>query len=207
MGLRKILQSLCYFGSNISDPLEDKDIILRYREGGGCDLDSGAGVDQQWSPCGIVWVASPTVEPNSEDELHALIIMRNQLDKDTEEWEKLNYDIHTLRCARRQVFGRWRKILLQMGYQNEVDSLLEVNTERERENLYRASQLLHTLWEECSLFPVGFHTEEKYLSVMDRLISLDSAEEFIQLAKDKYPKTRASTQHPVKTTLWGSQAE
>uniref|UniRef100_A0A3B3S284 Melanoregulin n=1 Tax=Paramormyrops kingsleyae TaxID=1676925 RepID=A0A3B3S284_9TELE len=138
----------------------------RYREGGGCDLDSGAGVDQQWSPCGIVWVASPTVEPNSEDELHALIIMRNQLDKDTEEWEKLNYDIHTLRCARRQVFGRWRKILLQMGYQNEVDSLLEVNTERERENLYRASQLLHTLWEECSLFPVGFHTEEKYLSVM-----------------------------------------
>ncbi|XP_048857873.1 melanoregulin-like [Brienomyrus brachyistius] len=141
-----------------------------------------------------MWVASPTIEPDSEDELHALIIMRNQLEEDTEEWEKLNYDIHTLRCARRQVLGRWRKILLQMGYQNEVDPLLEVNTQGERENLHRASQLLRTLWEECSLFPMGFGTGEKYLSVMDRLVSLDSAEEFVQLAKDKYPKT--SSQHP-----------
>ncbi|TMS06943.1 Melanoregulin [Larimichthys crocea] len=41
--------------------------------------------------------------------------MRDQADTATEEWEKLNYDIHTLRYARREVRARWKKILLQLG--------------------------------------------------------------------------------------------
>lgn len=32
-----------------------------------------------------------------------------------QEWEKLNYDIYTLRYARREVRSRWKKILLQLG--------------------------------------------------------------------------------------------
>lgn len=69
-------------------------------------------------------------------------------------------------CAQMLIHITCSMDLIFKGYQNEVDSLLEVNAEHERENLYRASQLLHTLWEECSLFPMGFCTGEKYLSVM-----------------------------------------
>lgn len=32
-----------------------------------------------------------------------------------QEWEKLNYDIHTLRYAQREVRSRWKKILLLLG--------------------------------------------------------------------------------------------
>lgn len=32
-----------------------------------------------------------------------------------QEWEKLNYDIYTLRYTRREVRSRWKKILLQLG--------------------------------------------------------------------------------------------
>ncbi|MEQ2233324.1 hypothetical protein ILYODFUR_020617 [Ilyodon furcidens] len=50
----------------------------------------------------------------SDRELQAFINMRDKADKATEEWEKLNYDIHTLRYARREVRSRWKKILLQL---------------------------------------------------------------------------------------------
>ncbi|XP_019752051.1 melanoregulin-like [Hippocampus comes] len=86
---------------------------------------------------GPPWVAQQNLRRNkgaassarreSDRELQAFISMRNQVDKATEEWEQLNYDIHTLRYTRREVRARWKKILLQMGYQSEADALLDVN--------------------------------------------------------------------------------
>ncbi|KAG5283815.1 hypothetical protein AALO_G00046460 [Alosa alosa] len=107
------------------------------------------------------------------------------------EWEKLNYDIHTLKCARREVTTRWKKILLMLGYQREVDALLSVNRQMaqlESENLDRARELLQTIWEESGLFPPGIAANDRYVVVMDRLISLDSADDFVRIAKEKYPK-------------------
>ncbi|KAM4559115.1 melanoregulin [Odontesthes bonariensis] len=125
-------------------------------------------------------------------ELQAFISMRDQTDKATEEWEKLNYDIHTLHYARREVRSRWQKILLQLGYQCEVDSLLCVNRQsqfsRDQEHLNKASNLLKQLLDHTSLFPPGTERHSRYLYVMDRLVSLDSAEDFVRLAKAKYPK-------------------
>ncbi|XP_049904962.1 melanoregulin [Epinephelus lanceolatus] len=131
------------------------------------------------------------IRRGSDRELQAFISMRDQTDKATEEWEKLNYDIHTLRYARREVRSRWRKILLQLGYQCEVDALLCVNRQswlsRDEEHLNKATDLLKELLDHTSLFPP--ETEQtKYLCVMDRLVSLDSAEDFVRLAKEKYPK-------------------
>ncbi|XP_048095011.1 melanoregulin-like [Alosa alosa] len=130
-------------------------------------------------------------EPESDGELQAFIKMRNQSDKASEEWEKLNYDIHTLKCARREVTTRWKKILLMLGYQREVDALLSVNRQMaqlESENLDRARELLQTIWEESGLFPPGIAANDRYVVVMDRLISLDSADDFVRIAKEKYPK-------------------
>ncbi|KAM9710459.1 melanoregulin isoform 4-T4 [Menidia menidia] len=134
----------------------------------------------------------PCTRRGWDRELQAFISMRDQTDKATEEWEKLNYDIHTLRYARREVRSRWKKILLQLGYQCEVDSLLCVNIQshfgRDQENLNRASDLLNQLLEHTSLFAPGAEHNNRYLCVMDRLVSLDSAEDFVRLAKAKYPK-------------------
>ncbi|XP_061580533.1 melanoregulin-like [Cololabis saira] len=128
----------------------------------------------------------------SDRELQAFISMRDQTDKATEEWEKLNYDIYTLRYARREVRSRWKKILLQMGYQCEVDSLLCVSRQsqfsRDQEYPKKATELLKSLLEQSSLFPPGTAHHSRYIYVMDRLVSLDSADDFVRLAKEKYPK-------------------
>nr|XP_046260456.1 melanoregulin-like [Scatophagus argus] len=128
----------------------------------------------------------------SDRELQAFISMRDQADEATEEWEKLNYDIYTLRYARREVRSRWKKILLQLGYQCEVDALLSVNRQsrfsRDQEHLTKAKELLKQLLDHTSLFPPESGPQSRYLCVMDRLVSLDSAEDFVRLAKEKYPK-------------------
>ncbi|KAJ0070058.1 hypothetical protein NL108_000334 [Boleophthalmus pectinirostris] len=129
---------------------------------------------------------------SSDRELQAFINMRDKADKATEEWEQLNFDIHTLRYTKREVRARWEKILLQLGYQCEVENLLNVNKQsrfsRDQEHLSRAIELLKYLLEHTSLFPPGTGHHSKYLYVMDRLVSLDSAEDFVNLAKQKYPK-------------------
>ncbi|XP_031714386.1 melanoregulin [Anarrhichthys ocellatus] len=132
------------------------------------------------------------IRRGSDRELQAFISMRDQADKATEEWEKLNYDIHSLRYARREVRSRWKKILLQLGYQCEVDALLCVNKQsrfsRDLDQLNKANELLKQLLDRTSLFPSETEHQSKYLCVMDRLVSLDSAEDFVRLAKEKYPK-------------------
>ncbi|KAM9851177.1 melanoregulin [Aulostomus maculatus] len=135
----------------------------------------------------------PAVRQGSDRELQALISMRDQTDQATEEWEKLNFDIHTLRYTRREIRSRWKKILLQQGYQCEVDALLSVNRQsqrisRDQEQLSRANDLLTWLLDHTSLFPPGTDHHSKYIYVMDRLVSLDSADDFVRLATEKYPK-------------------
>uniref|UniRef100_A0A3B3ZMQ6 Melanoregulin n=1 Tax=Periophthalmus magnuspinnatus TaxID=409849 RepID=A0A3B3ZMQ6_9GOBI len=129
---------------------------------------------------------------SSDRELQAFISMRDQADKATEEWEQLNFDIHTLRYAKREVRARWEKILFQLGYQCEVEALLNVNKQsrfsRDQEHLSRAIELLKYLLEHTCLFPKGTRHHSRYLYVMDRLVTLDSAEDFVRLAKEKYPK-------------------
>ncbi|XP_034742125.1 melanoregulin-like isoform X2 [Etheostoma cragini] len=132
------------------------------------------------------------IRRGSDRELQDFISMRDKADQATEEWEKLNYDIHTLRYARREVRSRWKKILLLLGYQREVDSLLCVNRQnrfsRDQEHLNKATELLKQLLDHTSLFPSETEHQNTYLCVMDRLVSLDSAEDFVRLAKEKYPK-------------------
>ncbi|KAK2839563.1 hypothetical protein Q5P01_013303 [Channa striata] len=110
------------------------------------------------------------VRRGSDRQLQAFISMRDQADEATEEWEKLNYDIHTLRHTRREVRSRWRKVLLQLGYQCEVDALLCVNRQSrydpDQEHLDRATELLKQLLDHTSLFPPGAGHQSRYIYVM-----------------------------------------
>uniref|UniRef100_A0A3P8Y784 Melanoregulin n=2 Tax=Esox lucius TaxID=8010 RepID=A0A3P8Y784_ESOLU len=142
---------------------------------------SSSDPDQEGLCSGTVqdeWVSMGGAE--SDVELQAFIVMRNEADTYTEEWEKLNYDIHTLRYTKREVISRWRKILIQLGYQREVDSLLTVNRQHYRrslndsDSLNRAREMLQATVDGSSLFPQGVASSDRYLFVMDRLVSLDS---------------------------------
>ncbi|XP_017547171.1 melanoregulin-like isoform X1 [Pygocentrus nattereri] len=183
-----------------TDDKEEKNAILCHQSSSKASVSSGSEVQLEcvselkqernpWkTPCSSISIT----DGESDQELQAFIMMRNQVDKDTEEWEKLNYDIHTLKCARREVCVRWKKILVLLGYQMEVDLLLAVNKQsilRNGEDVERARELLHTVCEESSLFPRGVEPNDRYILVMDRLVSLDSAEDFVRLAKQKYPRT------------------
>ncbi|XP_044072724.1 melanoregulin-like isoform X2 [Siniperca chuatsi] len=146
-------------------------------------LSQGSTVDP-WAntnrPC-----ESP-IRRGSDRELQAFLSMRDQADKATEEWEKLNYDIHTLRYARREVRSRWKKILLQQGYQCEVDALLCVNRQsrfsRDQEHFNKATELLKQLLDHTSLFPPETEHQDRYLYVMVTLFFLLSSPLFLCLS-------------------------
>ncbi|XP_068428008.1 melanoregulin-like [Clinocottus analis] len=184
---------------------EEKNAILRMRGttasrqtvGSGESSDSDTEEESLFGPrpSRKPWANTSGGSPirrGSDRELQAFISMRDQADKATEEWEKLNYDIHSLRYARREVRSRWKKILLLLGYQCEVDALLCVNKQSrfspDQDQLNKATDLLKQLLDRTSLFPPETEHQSRYLCVMDRLVSLDSAEDFVRLAKEKYPK-------------------
>ncbi|XP_041431696.1 melanoregulin L homeolog isoform X2 [Xenopus laevis] len=125
--------------------------------------------------------------------LHSWIQTRNQLEKDSEEWQKLNYEIYTLRQARREVRARWRRILEDLGFQKEAESLLSVtkqSTISNPKNMKRAMELLVKLSDSTTIFPAGWDLPVRYLYIMDRLICLDAVDDFINIAQKKYPKTK-----------------
>ncbi|NXV19654.1 MREG protein, partial [Cepphus grylle] len=133
-------------------------------------------------------------EADDDRVLYNMIVVRNQLDKDSEEWQKLNYDIYTLRQTRKEVRSRWKHILEDLGFQKEADSLLSVtklSIISDSQNMGKARDILLKLSEETNIFPTSWELSERYLFVVDRLIALDAADEFFKMASVVYPK-RAS---------------
>ncbi|XP_004427587.1 PREDICTED: melanoregulin [Ceratotherium simum simum] len=130
-------------------------------------------------------------EADDDRVLYNLIVVRNQQAKDSEEWQKLNYDIYALRQIRREVRDRWKRILEDLGFQKEADSLLSVtklSTMSDSKNTKKAREMLLKLAEETDIFPTSWELSERYLFVVDRLIALDAAEEFFKIASQAYPK-------------------
>ncbi|NXX39532.1 MREG protein, partial [Tricholaema leucomelas] len=130
-------------------------------------------------------------EADDDRVLYNMIVVRNQLDKDSEEWQKLNYDIYTLRQTRKEVRSRWKHILEDLGFHKEADSLLSVtklSIISDSQNMGKARDILLRLSEETNIFPTSWELSERYLFVVDRLIALDAADEFFKMASMMYPK-------------------
>nr|XP_033800235.1 melanoregulin isoform X2 [Geotrypetes seraphini] len=130
-------------------------------------------------------------ETDDDRELHNLLVARNQLHKYTEEWTKINCEICALRQIRKEVKMRWKRILEDLGFQKEVNSLLTVtklSTISDFQNRQRAQEMLLKLTKETDIFPDEWGLPERYLFVLDRLFDLDAVEDFIKTASKKYPK-------------------
>ncbi|CAO2631403.1 MREG [Lemmus lemmus] len=92
-------------------------------------------------------------EADDDRILYNLIVIHNQQTKDAEEWQRFNYDIYTLWQIRREVRNRWRRILEDLGFQREADSLLsgiKLSTMSDSKNTRKAREMLLRLAEETS---------------------------------------------------------
>ncbi|XP_044287635.1 melanoregulin isoform X1 [Varanus komodoensis] len=152
------------------------------------------GATQAWDEEKNLWSAPHDISHTEADDdriLYNLIVVRDKLDKDSEEWQKLNYDIYTLRQMRREVRSRWKHILEDLGFQKEADTLLSVTKRSiisDSQNMSKAREILLKLSEETTIFPRSWELSERYLFVVDRLIALDAADEFFRIASITYPK-------------------
>uniref|UniRef100_H3AKI5 Melanoregulin n=1 Tax=Latimeria chalumnae TaxID=7897 RepID=H3AKI5_LATCH len=173
----------------VAEKPPEKDPLIRWGQ-----VYNSFGGSVRWDEERNLWSTphdSSHTEADDDRELYNLIVTRDQLDQDSEEWQKLNYDIHALRQCRREVRNRWRKILEDLGFQKEADSLLSVtklSTVGNSQNLNQTRELLLKLAEETSIFSNNGGLPERYLFVLDRLISLDAAEDFLKTASKRYPK-------------------
>lgn len=91
---------------------------------------------------------------------------------------------------RREVQDRWKIILENLGFMAEAESLLNVSASASYDRMRNAATartLLQTLYTETSLFNSNEPPPERYLFILDRLIYLDAAEDFVAKARRFYP--------------------
>ncbi|CAK6961228.1 melanoregulin [Scomber scombrus] len=122
--------------------------------------------------------------------LHTLLQARNKTRMGSTGYRRLSVDIEAMRDTRREVREKWKTILENLGFMAEADSLLTVSAggshDRMR-NAPAARALLNTLHTETSVFFSREPPPERYLFILDRLIYLDIAEDFLAKAKRFYP--------------------
>ncbi|XP_061556608.1 melanoregulin isoform X2 [Phycodurus eques] len=129
-------------------------------------------------------------ERDDDRTLHVLLQARNKTRMGSTGYRRLSVDIEAMRDTRREVRDKWKTILENLGFMAEADSLLTVSAgaslDRMR-NAAAARSLLQTLHSETSLFSSREPPPERYLFILDRLLYLDIAEDFVSKAKRFYP--------------------
>ncbi|KAM9474362.1 melanoregulin isoform 1-T2 [Salvelinus alpinus] len=123
--------------------------------------------------------------------LYNLIQNRNQTRRGSLAHRRLSVDIEGMRDLRREVRDKWKMILENLGFMAEAESLLTVSASASYDRMKNASAsrtLLHTLHSETSIFNTREAPPERYLFILDRLIYLDAAEDFLAKARRFYPK-------------------
>ncbi|XP_074835359.1 melanoregulin-like [Carettochelys insculpta] len=130
------------------------------------------------------------MERDDDRELYNLLQRRAQLRRGSEGYRRLSFDISAHRQIRREVKDRWRQILEVLGFSAEADRLLDVTSVASYSSLrqpLQARQLLTALAEQTSLFDRHCSLPERYLFVLDRLLILDSGDDFLSAARRYYP--------------------
>ncbi|XP_074512309.1 melanoregulin [Sebastes fasciatus] len=129
-------------------------------------------------------------ERDDDRTLYSLLQARNQTRMGSTGYRRLSVNIESMRDTRREVRDKWKQILENLGFMAEADSLLNVSAGASHDrmrNAQAARDLLHTLHTETSLFSSREPPPERYLLILDRLLYLDIAEDFLATAKRFYP--------------------
>nr|XP_057905329.1 melanoregulin isoform X1 [Doryrhamphus excisus] len=129
-------------------------------------------------------------ERDDDRALYSLLQARNKTRMGSSGYRRLSVDIEAMRDTRREVRDKWKTIMENLGFMAEADSLLTVSAgaslDRMR-NAAAARNLLQTLHSETSIFSSREAPPERYLFILDRLLYLDIADDFLAKAKRFYP--------------------
>ncbi|KAG7504757.1 hypothetical protein JOB18_016031 [Solea senegalensis] len=122
--------------------------------------------------------------------LHTLLQARTKTRMGSTGYRRLSVDIEAMRDTRREVREKWKTILENLGFMAEADSLLTLSAGASHDRMRNAAEsraLLHTLHSETSIFNSGEPPPERYLFILDRLLYLDIADDFVAKAKRFFP--------------------
>ncbi|NP_001002167.1 melanoregulin [Danio rerio] len=129
-------------------------------------------------------------ERDDDRVLYKLLQCRQQTQPGSRGYRRLSIDIEAMRDVRREVRDKWKMILENLGFMAEAESLLNVSASASYDRMRNAASarsLLQTLHTETSLFNSKEPPPERYLFILDRLIYLDAAEDFVAKARRFYP--------------------
>ncbi|XP_017284936.1 melanoregulin [Kryptolebias marmoratus] len=129
-------------------------------------------------------------ERDDDRTLYTLLQARNQTRVGSTGYRRLSVDIEAMRDTRREVRDKWKTILENLGFMAEADSLLTVSAGASHDRMRNAAAsraMLHSLHTETSIFRGNEPPPERYLFIIDRLLYLDIAEDFLAKAKRFYP--------------------
>ncbi|KAG9350092.1 hypothetical protein JZ751_026445, partial [Albula glossodonta] len=130
-------------------------------------------------------------ERDDDRELYNLLQKRAKTRRGSQGYRRLSVDIHAMRQVRRGVREKWKMILENLGFMAEAESLLTVSATESYDRMRNAPvarSLLQTLHSETSIFKSTEPPPERYMFILDRLIYLDVAEDFVAKARRFYPK-------------------
>ncbi|KAG5280107.1 hypothetical protein AALO_G00085040 [Alosa alosa] len=129
-------------------------------------------------------------ERDDDRTLYNLLQQRAKTRTGSTGYRRLSVDIEAVRDFRREVRDKWKMLLENLGFMAEAESLLTVSSgaslDRMR-NAPRSRALLQTLASETSIFSSREPPPERYLFILDRLIYLDAADDFVAKARRFYP--------------------
>ncbi|RXN05221.1 stAR-related lipid transfer 3 [Labeo rohita] len=129
-------------------------------------------------------------ERDDDRTLYNLLQTRAKTQRGSHGYRRLSIDIEAMRDMRREVRDKWKMILENLGFMAEAESLLTVSASASYDRMRNAAvarSLLQTLHTETSIFNSKEPPPERYLFILDRLIYLDAAEDFVAKARRFYP--------------------
>ncbi|XP_051992567.1 melanoregulin [Xyrauchen texanus] len=129
-------------------------------------------------------------ERDDDRTLYNLLQNRAKTRRGSMGYRRLSIDIEAMREVRREVRDNWKMILENLGFMAEAESLLTVSASASYDRMRNAATartLLQTLHTETSIFNSKEPPPERYLFILDRLIYLDAAEDFVAKARRFFP--------------------
>ncbi|XP_033114737.1 melanoregulin-like [Anneissia japonica] len=131
------------------------------------------------------------MEADDDRRLYNIIQKRDNETPGSQEWMDFDIEISKIRSLRLAIRQRWKKTLDQLGFSDDSQALLVVTSSSEVKTLgsaQRAHQLHDELVTQTSIFLEDVTQPQRYTIILDRLLDLDAAENFVRMAKKMYPK-------------------
>ncbi|XP_072174081.1 melanoregulin-like [Diadema setosum] len=109
--------------------------------------------------------------------------------------------IQAIRQTRKRVQERWLKVLIKLGFEADAGRLVSISRASgmaaPEPPTEKATDFHHLLVYQTAIFGDAEVQDRRYTIILDRLIDLDVADDFIQLARQMYPREPAGLQQQI----------